>query len=126
MHIDESVNAGMLPHSTVGEPGTHGAAVAGMHGIGVSTPSAAAVAAATVGLASDMHIPNGRMLTNGLLSMIVAMGTPEANVRLVGSTTSEAGVIPNVHCSMAPLATAIPMTQPPSSRVGGTADTGGG
>lgn len=44
--------AGMLPSSKVGgPPGIQGVAVAGIHGIGVSTPNAAAVAAATVGLA---------------------------------------------------------------------------
>jgi hypothetical protein len=37
-----------------------------MHGIGVSTPMAAAVAAATAGFAGDMHMPNGMMLTMGL------------------------------------------------------------
>jgi hypothetical protein len=31
--------------------------------MGVSTPRAAAVAAATVGFASDLHIPNGMILT---------------------------------------------------------------
>jgi len=48
---------------TVGAPGTQGAGVLGMHGIGVSAPIAADVAAATVGFASDVHIPNGRILT---------------------------------------------------------------
>ena len=35
------------PTLTVDEPGLHGATVTGRHGIGVSTPRAAAVAAAT-------------------------------------------------------------------------------
>ena len=51
MHFDELLSAGMFSTRTVGEPGAHGADVAGMHGIGVSTPSAADVAAATVGFA---------------------------------------------------------------------------
>jgi hypothetical protein len=34
-------------------PGLHGAAITGIQGIGVSTPIAAAVAEATVGLAID-------------------------------------------------------------------------
>lgn len=46
---------------TVGAPGAHGAAVTGMHGIGVSTPIAAAVTNATVGLARLVHMPNGMM-----------------------------------------------------------------
>ena len=36
-----------------------------MQGIGVSTPRAAAVAAATVGFAIELHIPNGMMFTIG-------------------------------------------------------------
>ncbi len=43
----------MLAMRTVGEPGIHGAVVFGMHGMGVSTPLAADVADATVGLAKD-------------------------------------------------------------------------
>ena len=43
--MDELFSAGILPINTVGEPGAHGAAVTGIQGIGVSTPSAAAVAA---------------------------------------------------------------------------------
>jgi hypothetical protein len=58
-------SAGMFPMRTVGTPGTQGATVAGMHGIGVSTPRAAAVAAATVGLARLEHKPNGRTFTKG-------------------------------------------------------------
>src|SRR5215211_4363566 len=99
MHIDESVSAGAVPQMTVGEPGAHGATGTGMHGIGVSTPSAAAVAAATIGLASEVHIPNGRMLTSGRLSMMVASGGPPASVRFVGSTFSVDGAMPNEHCS---------------------------
>ena len=53
MHLETLSSAGMLAMRTVGAPGTHGADVAGTQGMGVSTPSAAAVAAATVGLAGD-------------------------------------------------------------------------
>src|SRR5215831_5600350 len=53
MHMSVLVlsSVGVLPSGTVGAPGTQGAVVAGRHGIGASTPSAAAVAAATAGLA---------------------------------------------------------------------------
>jgi len=51
---------------TVAAPGAQGALVAGMQGIGVSTPDAAAVAEATVGLARDWHMPNGAIFTMGL------------------------------------------------------------
>ena len=67
------VSAGAGPDITVGEPGTHGAVI-GVHGIGVSTPKAAAVAAATAGFARLMHIENEVMLTNGLLSRMFATG----------------------------------------------------
>ena len=67
MHIslEVSSSAGMLAISTVGAPGTQGAGVFGMHGVGVSTPSAAAVAAAVVGLARLVHGPNGMMFIIG-------------------------------------------------------------
>ena len=66
-HISFEVllSAGLPPTSTVGEPGTQGAGITGMQGMGVSTPIAAAVADATVGLAIDEHIPKGMTFTNG-------------------------------------------------------------
>lgn len=57
---------GILPSTMVGTPATHGAGVAGTQGIGVSTPAAAVVAAATVGLVGAEHIPNGMMFTIGM------------------------------------------------------------
>ena len=65
MHLDVLSSIGWPPSITVGAPGTQGADVAGMHGIGVNTPIAAAVAAATVGFAGDMHMPNGMMFAIG-------------------------------------------------------------
>ena len=64
-----------MPNITVGEPGVHGAGMTGMQGMGVSTPKAAVVAEATVGFAREVHMPNGRMLTIGTLSIIFAAGT---------------------------------------------------
>lgn len=49
--LDELFSAGMLAIITVAHPGAQGAAIIGVQGIGVSTPRAAAVAAATAGLA---------------------------------------------------------------------------
>ena len=43
------LSSGLLHTITVGTPGAHGATVSGTQGMGVSTPKAAAVAAATVG-----------------------------------------------------------------------------
>jgi hypothetical protein len=65
MHVDVLSSIGCPPSITVGAPGTQGADVAGMHGIGVNTPIAAAVAEATAGFAGDMHMPNGVMFTIG-------------------------------------------------------------
>ena len=76
-----------------------------MQGMGVSTPSAAAVAAATVGLAGLLHMPNGMMLTIGLWSMMFAAGTNDVITLLTGRTTSELGATPKLHCSMAPMQT---------------------
>lgn len=105
INFDWAVRAGIFPTSTVGEPGAHGAGVVGIQGIGVSTPSAAAVAAATVGLAILLHIPNGIIFTNGLLSIIFAIGMLLTRVRLVGSMFSMPGAMPNEHCNNAPVQT---------------------
>ena len=66
MHFEVASNIGWPPSMTVGAPGIHGEEVIGRHGIGVNTPNAAAVAAATIGFDGVMHIPNGRMFTNGI------------------------------------------------------------
>jgi hypothetical protein len=66
MHFDVLFRAGELLINTVGDPGTQGAVVAGIQGIGVSTPRAAVVAAATVGFAKDEHMPNGIILAMGI------------------------------------------------------------
>jgi hypothetical protein len=95
----------MLANITVAAPGTQGAVVAGMHGIGVKTPNAAAVAAATTGFAGDMHIPKGMMLVIGMLSMILAAGISLVIIIFVGRTTSELGATPNVHIIIAPIQT---------------------
>src|SRR5215467_12011483 len=91
----------MPPIITVADPGVHGV-VTGMQGIGVSTPSAAAVAAATVGLARDMHMANGGIFVIGAKSMIFAAGGPPALVRLTGRTLRTEGAMPKVHIIMAP------------------------
>src|SRR5258706_11789794 len=64
-HMLVAVSAGAPLICTVGEPGDHGEVVTGMQGCGVSTPSAAEVAAATCGFDNVMHIPKGMMLTFG-------------------------------------------------------------
>jgi len=105
LHVQVLFSAGSLPIKTVGEPGAHGATGAGIHGIGVNTPIAAAVAASTVGLAGDMHIPNGGMFTSGFMSIMVAAGRLPHRVLLVGNTLSALGATPNVQANIAPLTT---------------------
>jgi len=108
MHLELLLSAGKFPINTVGEPGTHGAVVTGTQGIGVNTPNAAAVALATVGLASELHIPKGRMLTIGLLSIIVAAGRPVITL-LLGNTVNTLGATPNEHWRLAPPQTSCPI-----------------
>jgi hypothetical protein len=103
-HCEVLFRAGIPPIKTVGDPGLHGAGVLGMQGMGVSTPKAAAVAAATAGFAGDMHIPKGAMFTIGLLSMMLAAGVP-AVVLFVGKTFNVLGATPNEHVVTAPEAT---------------------
>lgn len=108
MSLLSLVSAGKFPMRTVGFPMIHGARVTGTHGMGVKTPSLAAVAAITVGLAGELHAPKGNMLTIGLLSMIVAAGSiPSTLFR--GRTTRDDGAAPNEHCSMAPAVTRKPI-----------------
>jgi hypothetical protein len=70
---------------------------------------AAEVAAATAGLVNVMHIPNGAIFTMGLLSIILAIGCDDVITALSGKTVSVPGAAPKVHCSVAPLHTAIPI-----------------
>lgn len=91
----------MLLIFIIGDPGAHGAAMTGMHGIGVSAPIAAAVAAATVGFAIDWHIPKGFIFTIGLLSMMFAIGCPDIFGRIGSITVSGLGAMPKLHCSIA-------------------------
>ncbi len=66
IHLDDSLNAGMLAIKVLGAPGTQGAAVTGTHGVGVNTPLAAEVADAVAGFAIEIHIANVGRLTTGL------------------------------------------------------------
>src|SRR4029077_10013531 len=107
MHISVLVlsSVGKLARMTVGAPGVHGAVVTGIQGMGVSTPSAAAVAAATDGFAGEMHMPKGMMFISGTLSMMFASGWFPVLTRFTGSTTKLLGVMPIMHLSVAPLHT---------------------
>jgi hypothetical protein len=109
MHISVLVllSAGMNFFSTVGDPGTQGpTAVLGMHGIGVSTPMAAAVAAATCGLAGLVHIPKGGMFAMGLLSMMLP-ASMKLDMIIFGVAMKLDGATPKVHIITAPVTTCM-------------------
>ena len=104
-HMLWLVRAGMLSTSIIGLPGCQGAVRAGMQGMGVSTPMAALVAEATVGLLSVLHMPKGMTFTMGLKSMMfAAVISPSCTMR-PGSTTNAEGARPKVHVIIAPLHT---------------------
>ncbi len=68
--------------------------------MGVSTPSAAAVAAATAGLAKLLHMPNAAICG---VSKIVASGkSPAAETAVCDLTFSSPGADPNEHVINAP------------------------
>lgn len=73
-----------------------------MHGIGVSTPSAAAVAEATCGFAMLVHIPKGFIFTLGLLSIIFAAGFEQLMTLFCGITLSADGAVPKLQAHIAP------------------------
>jgi hypothetical protein len=106
--LEVLLSAGMPPIMQPVEPGVQGAVVTGMQGIGVNTPSAAAVADATVGLAIDMHIPKGGMLVMGIWSMMLAAGVVALTL-FTGNTLSAEGATPNVHIMTAPAVTWVGM-----------------
>ena len=112
MHIEVLFKTGIPPKVTVGDPGVHGEDVAGMHGIGVKTPSAAVVAAATTGFAGDMHMPNGMMFTIGAKSMILAAICFPHCTRFTGSTISADGAIPIVHINCADITVTCAIASP--------------
>ena len=104
MQVHALFSAGIPPIMQVAEPGVHGVVVTGMQGIGVKTPRAAAVAAATAGLAIDMHIPKVGMFVMGTKSMMFAAGVVALTL-LTGNTLSAEGAIPNEHIITAPAVT---------------------
>jgi hypothetical protein len=109
-HVEESFSAGWPPIITVEDPGVQGDVVMGTQGWGVSTPMAAAVAAATCGLLGDMHIPKGIRFTLGAKSWIVAAAMLDGPLTmLVGRTESVAGALPIEHDSEAPWTTSFGM-----------------
>lgn len=103
-------NAGLPPTMTVGDPGAHGDAVAGMQGIGVSTPKAALVAAATVGFARLLHMAKGGIFAKGILSMMLPAGLLHPITKLVPNELKVAGAAPKLHIINAPVVTRTAIT----------------
>ena len=101
MHIDPMARAGLPWIIVNGAIGVHGATTVGVQVPGVSTPNAADVWAAVIGLSRLVQSANGGMLTAIAVSMIVAAGRP--SIRTVpGITFNVLGASPNEHCIMAP------------------------
>ena len=82
-----------------------------MQGIGVSTPNAAAVAAATVGFAGEEHIP--KVMGSLGISMIVAIKKFCAIAVVCDVTVSGLGATPNVHWHNAFITAAFPLVDTP-------------
>src|SRR5262249_34335672 len=99
--FESLVSAGSPPTRTLGVPGVQGPAGARRHGMGVSTPGAAAVAAATAGFDGRLHMPNGGTFTIGATSAMLAAG-PVHIGRPIGSTLSADGATPPVHIRSPP------------------------
>src|SRR3954469_4577449 len=111
VQVETLSSAGMPPSMTVEAPGAQGATVFGMHGIGVNTPRAAAVAEATVGFDGDMHMPKVGMFIIGLLSMMLAAGAPIL-VLLAGGKLKARGATQKVHIIIEPAVINIGIKQP--------------
>ena len=94
---------------TLGAAFSHGPAGTGTQGIGVSTPSAAEVAEATVGLLRLLHMPKGGRLTVGAISVITPAGRPLITTLGTGRALNAAGAEPKGHCSTAPVQRQKPM-----------------
>lgn len=80
--------------------GAHGAATAGVHGAGVWTPCAAAVAATTAGFVTLLHMPNGAMFVPMANCVIVAAGSPfTAGAPGKALAMKGTGAVPMLHWS---------------------------
>jgi hypothetical protein len=103
---------GILESIILGFTGIQGDNVIGMQGIGVKTPKAAAVAAATIGFEGDEQVPKGRMFSMGTLAVILAPGPLTESSRVMGSTISFPGAAPKAHFTIPSAFTCIPIIFP--------------
>jgi len=109
--------------TTFADPGVHGPAGTGTHGIGVWTPRAADVAAVTAGFVGELHIPNVGMFAIGIMSATVASGCAPAvtGVPFGTAVSGIGGPRPIVQDSMAALTTSggiVWLSPPPASGSG--------
>ena len=85
--------------------GIQGDIITGIHGMGVSTPSLVAVAAATAGFVIVLHIPKDFIFTIEMQSVTEATFVPFISTLFRGVTISEHGVAPNEHAMIDPFIT---------------------
>ena len=97
MPLQSEARQGLPPMRTLGLVGIHAPAGCGIQVCGVRTPRAAAVAAATWGLASDVHSPKGPTFTSAEKSEMVPQGLPPAKTLALVVTLRGAGAVPMVH-----------------------------
>ncbi len=102
IHWQSCVNKG-LPSINSALPDAIHDDVCGTQGCGVSTPSAAAVAAATCGFARDVHIPKDGMFTPPAASIMVAIVFPSHICVGALVAVNWHGAVPKVHISVAPV-----------------------
>lgn len=88
---------------TFGAAFSQGPVGTGTQGMGVSTPIAAEVAEATLGLLRLLHIPKGGILTVGAISVMTPAGRPLITTLGTGRALNAAGAEPKGHCSIAPV-----------------------
>jgi hypothetical protein len=97
IHLESWARIGPIGRRTVTFDVIQGADIAGTQGIGVNTPKAAAVAAATIGFAILLHIPKGAILAIGIISTIEPTGILEINTGTLGITMRDDGASPKLH-----------------------------
>lgn len=113
IHMELLFKAGVPPNKTVGDPGVQ-AAVIGVHGMGVNTPSAAAVAVATAGFAILVHKTNGVISAKGVADIILLPGARNPMEKLNGSVSRALGATPKLHifmvCATESIAISLPLS----------------
>lgn len=98
MHLLCIVASGTSMKDSNSLGGAQGSTTTGTQGIGVSTPSAAAVAAITSGFSMLLHIPKLGMFTSGAISSIVAVSSPMiSGLPGSGSAWKGIGASPKLH-----------------------------